>query len=107
MNLLLVEIFIFQSITLLAAIAVIVWPNVINLFPNFLSFTQSKMQKNNKCYDTLVKHHIYNLMLLFFKDIGPVLQTCLTQFQSGAPLVPLIKDEMVQLFTKIMQFFIK
>ena len=45
--------------------------------------------------------------LLFFKDIGPVLQTCLTQFQSGAPLVPLIKDEMVQLFTKIMQFFIK
>ena len=65
------------------------------------------MQKNNKCYDTLVKHHIDNLMLLFFKDIGPVLQTCLTQFQSGAPLVPLIKDEMVQLFTKIMQFFIK
>ena len=54
-----------------------------------------------------MKHHIDNLMLLFFKDIGPVLQTCLTQFQSGAPLVPLIKDEMVQLFTKIMQFFIK
>ena len=107
MILLLGETFMFQSITLLAARAVIVWPNVVNLFPNFLSFTQSKMQKNNKCYDTLVKHHIDNLMLLFFKDIAPVLQTCLTQFQSDAPLVPLINDEMAQLFTEITQFFIK
>ena len=54
-----------------------------------------------------MKHHIDNLMLLFFKDIAPVLQTCLTQFQSDAPLVPLINDEMAQLFTEITQFFIK
>ena len=46
-------------------------------------------------------------MLLFFKDIAPVLQTCLTQFQSDAPLVPLVNDEMAQLFTEITQFFIK
>ena len=43
----------------------------------------------------------------FFKDIGSVLQTYLTQFQSDAPLVPFINDGMVQLLTKIMRFFTK
>ena len=43
----------------------------------------------------------------FFKDIGSVLQTYLTQFQSDASLVPFINDGMVQLLTKIMRFFIK
>ena len=43
----------------------------------------------------------------FFKDITTILQTYLTQVQSDAPLVPFVNDEMVQLFTKIMRYFVK
>lgn len=56
----------------------------------------------------MVKDHIDSLMLVkiqFFKDIAYMLQTYLTQ--SDTLLVSFINDEMVQLSTKIMQFFIK
>ena len=43
----------------------------------------------------------------FFKDIATILQTYLTRFQGDAPLVPFINVEIVQLFTKIMRYFVK
>ena len=83
---------------------------MVNVIQHFLSLTQSKRPKNNKSYDTLVKHHIDSLILLklqFFRDITSVLQTYLTQFQSDVLLVSFINDEMVQPFTKTMRLFIK
>ena len=83
---------------------------MVNVIQYFLSLTQNKRPKNNKSYDTLVKHHIDSLILLklqFFKDMTSVLQTYLTQFQSDALLVSFINDEMLQPFTKIMRFFYK
>ena len=77
----------------------IVWPNVFLL--------KSPKPRNNKSYDTLVKHHIDSLMLVEIQFFTSVFQTCLTQFQRDVLLVPFINNEMVQLFTKIMQFFIK
>ena len=62
---------------------------------------------NNKSYDTLVKHHIDSLMLVEIQFFTSVFQTCLIQFQRDVLLVPFINNEMVQLFTKIMRFFIK
>ena len=48
-----------------------------------------------------------NSTLTLFKDIACLIQTYLTQFQSDVSLAPFINGEMVQQFTKIMQFFIK
>ena len=90
--------------------ALTAWPNVVNVIRHFLSLAQSKRPKNNKSYDTLVKHHMESLMLVkmqFFKNIATILQTYLTRFQRDAPLIPFINDEMVQLFTKIMRHFVK
>ena len=57
-----------------------------------------------------MKHLIDSLVFVkieFFKDIVYVLQTYLIQFQSDAPLFPFINNELVQLCTKIKQFFMK
>lgn len=75
---------------------------VVHVIQHFLLLTQSKRPKNNKSYDTMVKHHIYSLMLVkiqFFKDIASLLQTYLTSFRV---MHWVIVDKMVQLFTKIM-----
>lgn len=53
-------------------------------------------------------HSLMLVKMQFFKDIAyVVLQTYLTQFESDAPVVPSINNEMVEIFTKIMQFLIK
>ena len=83
---------------------------MVNVIQHFLSLTQSKGLKNNKSYDTLVKHHIDSLMLMeiqFFEDVAYVFHTYVTQYQGDALLVPFIYNEMVLLFTKTMQFCIK
>ena len=83
---------------------------MVNVIQHFLSLTKSIRPKNNKSYDTLVKHDIDSSMFVktqFFKDIASVLQTYSIQNQNDAPLVTFICDEMVQLFTKIMRFLIK
>ena len=49
----------------------------------------------------------WNSILTVFKDIASLIETYLTQFQSDVSLAPFINGEMVQQFTKIMQFFIK
>ena len=91
-----------------ASRALTAWPNVV--IRHFLSLAQSKRPKNNKSYDTVVKHHMDSLMLVkmqFFKHIINILQTYLTRFQSDAPYIPFINDKMVQLFTKIIRYFLK
>ena len=60
-----------------ASRALTAWPNVVNVIRHFLSLDQSKRPKNNKSYDTLVKHPVDSLMLVkmqFFKDIATILQ---------------------------------
>ena len=60
---------------------------LVHVIQHFLSLTQSKRPKNNKSYDTMVKHHIYSLMLVkiqFFRDIACLLQIYLIQFQNDA-----------------------
>ena len=90
--------------------AVTLWLKVVNVIQHFLSLTKSIRPKNNKSYDTLVKHDIDSSMFVktqFFKDIASVLQPYSIQNQNDAPLVTFICDEMVQLFTKIMRFLTK
>lgn len=85
----------------------IVWKSVVKVIEHFQSLAKSKQPKNNKSYDTLVKHHNDSLMITkfhFFSDIASILSLYLKQFQTDAPMMPFVSlalEDIIRLLMKM------
>ena len=76
----------------------------------FESLSKSQRPKNNKSYETLVKHHTDERMLLKFQsflDISNVLLPCLKQFQTDAPMMPFVSDALEAILRRLMKMILR
>ena len=80
-----------------AAWAIQIWLNISQLVKHWLSFPKSKRLWNNKSFDTLVKYHTNQSMLVkfhFFKYLVSLLRPLLVRFQTSKPMVPFLGTEL-------------
>ena len=89
--------------------AIELWSTMVELIKTILLLPVSKRPKNNQSFDTLVAAHRDSCMLVklhIFRDIASILSVFFTSFQSDAPLMPFLADELEELFRKFMKFFL-
>ena len=70
----------------------------------------SKRPRNNKSYDTMVKHADDKLMpakLQFFGDIAHMLGDFLRGFQTNSPMMPFLCGSLGTMIRRVMKMFIK
>ena len=93
-----------------AARAIQLCPHIVKVIQYWLSLPVSKQPKDNKSYETLVKHHNDPLMiakLSFFKYVASILKGFLVQFQSDKPMVPFLAKELDSILRKLMCLFVE
>ena len=90
-----------------AACAIDVWPNIVQLIKHLKSLFQSQQPKN-KSYDCLLKHHVDNLMcqFQFFQDVAGILSEFLKQFQTDRPVLPFLSDILEYILRRVMKMLL-
>ena len=83
-----------------------VWPSIVALVRYFEGLCQSKRPRNNKSYDTLVVQHTDLLVpakFHFFRFMASILQPYLVMFQTDAPMVPFMFDELSSILYRLLR----
>ena len=81
-----------------------VWPSIIALIKHFEGLCKSKRPRNNKSYETLVGNYLDPLVptkLHFFGFFAKILQPYLVMFQTDAPMVPFMFDELSSILYRL------
>ena len=92
-----------------ASRALDVWESFVLLIKDFLLKPASKRPQNNSSFDTLATSHKDPLMpikLNIFRDVAGQLNTFLTKFQSNAPLVPFLADNIESILQRFMKYIL-
>ena len=69
----------------------------------------SKKPKDNKSYETLVKHYVdvtATVRLHFFKFVPSLCRALLVSFQSDKPLIPFLSSSLENFIKRIMKMFV-
>ena len=83
-----------------------VWPSIVALVRYFEGLCQSKRPRNNKSYDTLVVQHTDLLVpakFHFVRFMASILQPYLVMFQTDAPMVPFMFDELSSILCRLLR----
>ena len=93
-----------------AAKAVKIWPNIVQVVKHYEGLAPSKCPRNNKSHDALVKHADDKLMpakLQFFGDVAHMFSELLRGFQTNIPMVPFPSGSLETMIRRVMKMFIK
>ena len=83
-----------------------VWSSIVALVKHFQGLCQSKRPRNNKSYDTLVENYIDLLVpskLHFFRFMAQIMQPYLIMFQTDAPMLPFMFDELANILYRLLR----
>ena len=83
-----------------------VWSSIVALVKHFQGLCQSKRPRNNKSYDTLVENYIDLLVpskLHFFSFMAQIMQPYLIMFQTDAPMLPFMFDELANILYRLLR----
>ncbi len=86
-----------------------VWDNVVKVVNHYETLSISKRPQKNKSYDNLVKEKddiLVKIKLVAFRDISRRLNVFLIKFQTDAPMVPFLADELQSIMRDLMRYFI-
>ena len=89
--------------------ALTVWDKVMKVVDHYEKLCVSKRPKNNKSYERLVSNRHDNLVKVkfcVFRDIASRLNNFLIKFQTDAPLVPFMAQELEAMMRELMSLFI-
>ena len=74
-----------------ASRAIEIWESIVKVIKHWQVLLSSKRPKQNKSYETLVKHYLDRVMLAkfhFFKFVASIFKNYLTSFQTDNPMLP-------------------
>ena len=94
----------------MAAKAVEIGPNIVQVIKHYKGLAPSKRPRNNKSYDTLVKHADDKLMpakLQFFGDVAHMVSEFLRGFQINSPMMSFLCGSLETMIRCVMKMFIK
>ena len=89
--------------------AIAIWNDYVKLIDFFTSKVPSKQPKSNKSYEVLKQHRNNSLIIVYlnlFRDVAARLNNFLVKFQTDAPMVPFLSDEISSILRWLMSFFI-
>ena len=90
--------------------AIEIWEDYVKLIQVFVGKCHSKQPKDNKSYDHLKECHtnpLISVYLHLFRDVAARLNSFLVKFQTDAPMVPFLSEEMSGILRWLMSFFIQ
>ena len=83
-----------------------VWPSMVALVKHFEGLCKSSRPRNNKSYDTLVENYLDLLVpskLHFFVFLAKIMQPYLIMFQTDAPMIPFMLDELSNILYQLLR----
>ena len=91
-----------------ASRAIQFWESIVKVIKQVLS--ASKRPKQNKSYETLVKHYLDRVMLAkfhFFKFVASIFKNYLTSFQTDNPMLSFLSEAVEKIMRRLMNMFVK
>ena len=78
-----------------ASRAIEIWESIVKVIKHWQVLLASKRPKQNKSYETLVKHYLDCVMSAkfhFFKFVASIFKNYLTSFQKDNPMLPFLSE---------------
>ena len=91
-----------------ASRAIEIWEIIVKVIKHCQVLSASERPKQNKSYETLVKHYLDRVMLAkfhFFKFVASIFKNYLTSFQTDNPMLPFLSVE--KIMRRLMNMFVK
>ena len=93
-----------------ASRAIEIWESIFKVIKYQQVLSASKRPKQNKSYETLVKHYLDRVMLAkfhFFKFVASIFKNYLTSFQTDNPMLPFLSEAVEKIMRRLMNMFVK
>ena len=88
-----------------ASRAIEIWEIIVKVIKHCQVLSASERPKQNKSYETLVKHYLDRVMLAkfhFFKFVASIFKNYLTSFQTDNPVLPFLSEAVGKIMRRLM-----